>query len=155
MTFSRRPLFAALLALAFLMARPSAAADVKFGAGVTLKQATPAADLYATPEKFVGKKIRVDGIVTSVCTEMGCWMALAPAGAPDRAVRFKADDGGPIVFPISAKGKHASAEGVFMKVAANDHEAADAATEQAAASHPASAKFLRQYQIKVTGAVVQ
>jgi hypothetical protein len=48
----------------------------KFGKGVTLKEATPLKALFETPEKFVGKTIRIDGVVTAVCAEMGCWMAL-------------------------------------------------------------------------------
>src|SRR5688500_8825394 len=86
-------------------------ADTKFGAGVTLTTATPISDLYASPEKFVGKTVRVDGVVTAVCTEMGCWLAIGAEGNPDQAVRFQADHDGKIVFPISLKGQKASAEG--------------------------------------------
>ena len=50
--------------------------DEKFGKGVTLTEATPIKALYETPDKFVGKTIRIDGVVTAVCEEMGCWMAL-------------------------------------------------------------------------------
>ena len=44
------------------------AAETKYGAGVTLTSATPIKDLYASPDKFVGKTVRVDGVVTAVCT---------------------------------------------------------------------------------------
>ena len=96
------------------------AAETKYGAGVTMTKATPIKELYASPEKFVGKTVRVDGVVTAVCTEMGCWLALGAADNPDQAVRFQADHDGKIVFPISLKGKKASAEGVFVKIGAGD-----------------------------------
>ena len=80
------------------------ASETKYGAGVTIATATPIKDLYAPPEKFVGKTVRVDGIVTAVCTEMGCWLALGAADNPDQAVRFQADHDGKIVFPIALKG---------------------------------------------------
>ena len=90
------------------------AAETKYGAGVTLTSATPIKDLYASPDKFVGKTVRVDGVVTAVCTEMGCWLAIGATDNPDQAVRFQADHDGKIVFPISLKGQKASAEGVGL-----------------------------------------
>ena len=128
------------------------AAETKYGAGVSIATATPIKELYASPEKFVGKTVRVDGIVTAVCTEMGCWLALGAADNPDQAVRFQADHDGKIVFPITLKGKQASAEGVFIKIAAGDKEATEAAGEHAA-SQPKAADFGRRYQFQVTGAV--
>ena len=131
-----------------------AVADEKLGAGVTIKEATAIKDLYASPEKFVGKPIRIDGVVTGVCTAMGCWMALAAADKPEQTVRFKVDHGVAIVFPISAKGKQASAEGVFEKIGAGDGEAKEAAREQTAAQ-PNASKFGTMYQIKASGAVIK
>ena len=131
-----------------------AVADKKLGAGVTIQEATAIKDLYASPEKFVGTAVRIDGVVTGVCSEMGCWMALAPRDKPEQTVRFKVDHGGVIVFPISAKGKAASAEGVFEKIGAGDGEAKEAAREQAAAQ-PNASTFGATYQIKATGAVIR
>ena len=127
-------------------------ADTKFGAGVTLTKATPISELYASPEKFVGKTVRVDGVVTAVCTEMGCWLALGATDNPDQAVRFQADHDGKIVFPISMKGRPASAEGVFVKISAGDSHAKEAAGEHAHAQ-PKAADFGSRYQFQVTGAV--
>ena len=77
-----------------------------FGAAPTVRNATPIAQLLATPADFQGKTVRVEGIVTSVCEMMGCWMALAPADTPKGpAVLIKVDDG-VIVFPTSARGTH-------------------------------------------------
>ena len=157
---------AGLLALAL----PVAAEDTKLGGGVTLKDATPIAAITAKPADFVGKTIRVDGVATAVCTHMGCWMAVAPEGQPDApTVRLKVEDG-VIVFPVSAKGKKVSAEGVFeeVKTAEDKEAAAEHAKHQAAskhdpnASHDAAKHATRtdhgagkQYQIKATGAVIK
>ena len=127
-------------------------ADTKYGAGVTLAKATPIKDLYASPEKFVGKTVRVDGVVTAVCTEMGCWLAIGATDNPDQAVRFQAEHDGKIVFPISLKGQKASAEGTFVKIGAGDHEAKEAAGEHAH-SQPGAAEFGNKYQFQVTGAI--
>ena len=147
---TRHAMTMVLVAIVFGMV--AQAAETKYGAGVSIATATPIKELYASPEKFVGKTVRVDGIVTAVCTEMGCWLALGAADNPDQAVRFQADHDGKIVFPITLKGKQASAEGVFIKIAEGDKEATEAAGEHAA-SQPKAADFGRRYQFQVTGAV--
>jgi hypothetical protein len=131
----------------------SAAGDEKFGKGVSLTEATSIKALYETPDKFVGKTIRIDGVVTAVCEEMGCWMALGETDKAENTVRLKVDHESGIVFPIAAKGKGASAEGVFEKIAAGDKEAKDAAAEHAA--HTKGSDFGKKYQLKATGAIVK
>jgi len=118
------------------------AASEKFGAGVTLETATPIADLLATPDAYLGKTIRIDGVVEAVCTNMGCWMELKDA-ASGKSIQAKVDDG-VIVFPVSAKGKKASAQGVFEPVSG---EHAEGGAEHA--DHPTA-----KYWVKATGAVV-
>jgi hypothetical protein len=139
-----------LLATAvFALSFPIAAEDTKLGAGVRLKDATPIASITAKPADFVGKTIRVDGVATAVCEMMGCWMALAPEGQPDApTVRLKVEDG-VIVFPVSAKGKKVSAEGVFEEVKGDENK--EAAGEHAKKDPKAS----KLYQIKATGAVIK
>jgi hypothetical protein len=125
--------------------------ETKLGAGVTLAEATPIAAIVSTPAEFVGKKIRVDGVATAVCTEMGCWMAVAPADDPKGpTVRLKVEDGD-IVFPVTAKGKAVSAEGVFEAVGGSDEHGNEAAGEHAKHDPNASKK----YQLKATGAVIR
>jgi len=161
-------------AIVAMTAALSASADQSFGAGVKVTSATDIQKLYETPEAFVGKTIRVDGVVTAVCEEMGCWMALASSKDSERVVRFKVEQDGAIVFPLSARGKQASAEGVFMKIATSDTHSMDAAHEHAQAqaqvhgqAHPqpqghaeghgqlSAETFGKTYQIMVTGAVVK
>lgn len=127
--------------------------DEKLGKGVTLKEATPISELFASPEKFVGKTVRIDGVVTAVCQEMGCWMALGESADAKNTVRLKVNHDGKIVFPISAKGKMASAEGVFEKISATDKESKEVIKEQAEVMTVSD--FSKKYQINASGAVIK
>jgi hypothetical protein len=129
-----------------------------FGAAPTVKEATPIAQLLAKPSDFQGKTVRVEGVVTGVCTMMGCWMALAPTDAPKGpAILIKVDDG-VIVFPTSARGKRATAQGVVERVGAADAEGQEAAREQAEqearSPSPSGSGETARWQIKATGAIV-
>jgi hypothetical protein len=129
---------------------PLAAGETRFGTGVNLKDTTAIKALVEQPAAFVGKTLRVDGIATAVCTHMGCWMAVAAKGDEQGpTVRLKVDDG-VIVFPVTAKGRKVSAEGVFEAVGATA-ESKDAAGEHAKHDPKAS----QTYQLKATGAVIQ
>ena len=140
-------LIAAALAIAFV-SLPSPE-ETKLGAGVTLKEPTPIASVIERPRDYLGKTIRIDGVATAVCSHMGCWMAVAPEGNEQAGtVRLKVEDG-VIVFPVSAKGKKVSAEGVLEAV--GDAESMEAAGEHK--KHDANASG--QYQIKATGAVIR
>jgi hypothetical protein len=175
-------LCAGVLALATVAV---AAQDSKLGAGVSLTDATPIKALVNHPEEFVGKTVRIDGVATAVCEAMGCWLAISASDAKNaETIRVKVEDG-VIVFPVTAKGKQVSAEGVFEEVKAG--EGTDAAAEHAAhhpqvkhdsntkhdptakhdpnvkhespATHHAgehdAAHAAKTYQIKATGAIVR
>lgn len=133
----------------------AASGQEKFGKGVTLTEATSIKALYDNPANYLGKTIRVDGVIAAVCEDMGCWMAIGESAESERVVRLKVEDNAGIVFPISAKGKTVSAEGVFEKIAATDKEGQEAAAEQGATAKGAAAAFGKLYQIKGTGAVVR
>jgi hypothetical protein len=85
---------------------------------------------------------------------MGCWMALADSAESSQTVRFKVDHDGALVFPMAARGKRASAEGVFERIDAGDKEGNEAAREQLA-TQPTASDFGKKYQVKVTGAVLK
>ncbi len=141
-------LAATVVALATIVV---SAEDTKLGAGVALKDATPIKALLEKPGDYVGKTVRVDGIATAVCESMGCWLAVAADDDKGgKTVRLKVEDG-VIVFPMSAKGKKVSAEGVFEEIGAKDDHAQEAAGEHA--KHDASAS--KKYQIKATGAIIK
>jgi hypothetical protein len=132
-----------------------AAEGKKYGAGVTLATATPIDALMANPQDFVGKTLRVDGVVAAVCEMAGCWMELRTSPADEKTagtIRIKVKDG-EIVFPVAAKGKKASVEGVFEKVDAA--MAKEYAMDQAKASAGSDNKGAApSFQIAGTGAII-
>jgi len=134
------------------VAAQDAAKPQKIGKGVSAKTAVAIGDLYVSPGKYLGKKVRVDGVATAVCEDMGCWIAIASEADPELIVRVKVDDNGPMLFPMSAKGRKVSAEGVFEKVKSGDKEAKDAAMEQKAGAKAET--FGKMYQLKGLGAYV-
>ena len=140
--------FIAAVALALVVSAP--VDDTKLGAGVTLEQATPIAAIVKAPADYVGKTVRVDGVATAVCEMMGCWLAVAESDAKDApTVRLKVEHEGEIVFPMSAKGKKVSAQGVF-EVAVGEGE------EHAAVGHATHQPLTAEnYQIKATGAIIR
>jgi hypothetical protein len=142
--------FAALTILAVAAGPAVAAAPESFGTGVSLKEATPIERIIARPSEFEGKTVRVEGTISAVCTHMGCWMALAPDQARDGSTLMIKVDDGVIVFPVSAKGKRAAAQGVVQRVG-GDHESHSAAAEHARAQGKETPVA---YQIKATGAIV-
>jgi hypothetical protein len=149
MTAPRSILFACLVAAA---APASATAPTTLGAGVTLAESTPIVQIAAKPADFEGKTVRVEGLVRAVCTHMGCWMSLAPTDAADApTVRFKVEDG-VIVFPVSAKGRRAAAQGMVERIGGGDAESKEAAAEHAKAEGAKAAST--SWQIRATGAVI-
>jgi hypothetical protein len=125
-----------------------------FGAGVSLTEGTPLARVISRPSEFEGKTVRVEGTVTAVCGHKGCWMAFAPDDASsNRSLLVKVDDD-VIVFPISAKGRRASAQGVIQRVGSGDHEAQEAAAEHATQARSPETPGGPSWQLKATGAVV-
>ena len=142
---------ALILVVAAAVSMAFTAREEKLGTGVSLKETTAIADVVKNPEAYVGKTIRIDGTATAVCQHMGCWMAVSESDKADApTVRLKVEDG-VIVFPVSAKGKNVSAQGTFERIAANDAEGKEAASEHA--KH--QAKATATYQLKATGAIIK
>lgn len=102
---------AAALTLTLALTVGLSAQAKKYGKPLTLKETTKVSDIYATPEKFKGTRVLVEGPVVDVCSDMGCWLAIGSDTA-SQTIRFKVEDG-VIVFPMSAKGQNARVEGVI------------------------------------------
>jgi hypothetical protein len=108
----RRILFVgAILSLA--LAVPMVRGEV-YGGGVKVAEATSIAKIMADPDAYVGKTVRIEGKVLDVCPMKGCWMELSGEGEGS-SLKVKVDDG-VIVFPVTAKGKLAVAEGVLEAI---------------------------------------
>lgn len=96
--------------LLVVMLSPVTAFAKDFGQGVTLSADTAISSIIDTPAEYVGKKVKVSGLVIDVCSTRGCWIYLA--GDRDfEKIRIKVTDG-EIVFPMEARGKVATVEGV-------------------------------------------
>ncbi len=85
-----------------------------YGKGVSDVPTVHVSKLLAEVETYVGKRVRVEGLVTDVCPMRGCWFNMA-GDKPGTQLRFKVRDG-VMVFPMSAKGQYAVAEGVVRKI---------------------------------------
>lgn len=131
------------------------AGPATYGAGVSVAETTPLTRVLARPADFAGKTVKVEGVVTAVCTGMGCWMALAPdhAAAGDTSTLLIKVDDGVIVFPVSAKGRRAAAEGVIQRVGGGDAHDREAAAEHAKAEGRAT-DSAGDWQLKASGALV-
>ena len=99
------------LALCMLATQAQAAgalpAGEDFGAGITLEQLTPLAEVVSDPERHQGQTLLVMGVVREVCQRKGCWMVVADGESQVR-IRF-ADYG--FFVPKDCRGKHAYVEG--------------------------------------------
>ncbi len=136
---------------------PPPAAGTKYGSGIDAGAVLTVPEAYAKIDEIAGQPVRVRGTIVDVCAKRGCWMNLAADGDA-RVVQVKVDDG-VIVFPMSAKGRDATAQGVAEKRALtleqtrarHQHEAEEQGKpfDPASVTEPATIVVLRG-----TGAVV-
>jgi hypothetical protein len=132
-------------------------ADNKLGKPLNLSKALSIDEVMAEPAKFVGSQVQIKGKVTEVCQMAGCWMALVSDSG--KTLRVKVNDGD-IVFPKSAIGKMAVAEGLFEKKELTKEQAIANAKHEAEENNrpfnPASVKGPTSfYRIWGSGAVIQ
>lgn len=86
----------------------------KYGSEITLDKKEKISTILATPEEYVGKKVKVEGLVTDVCAMRGCWIELA-SDKQGESIKVKVVDG-EIVFPMESKGHKALVEGEIQKI---------------------------------------
>ena len=96
--------------LLFVVVALDAAGAKKYGKELTLKEKTKISDILATPEKYDGKLVQVEGAIVAVCEHRGCWIKIS-SDKEFESIRFKVEDG-VIVFPMEIKGQNVVAEGV-------------------------------------------
>ncbi|MHC4136090.1 MAG: DUF4920 domain-containing protein [Planctomycetota bacterium] len=88
--------------------------ETVYGKGVECTLSVKVSELSDNIDRYVGKRVRIEGLVTDVCPKRGCWIELA-SDREYESLLFKVQDG-VIVFPMSMKGKYAVADGVARKV---------------------------------------
>lgn len=89
---------------------PSSALGKTFGQGLSLSEETAISSIIDNPATYVGRQVKVSGLVIDVCSRRGCWIYLAGDRAYEK-IRIKVTDG-EIVFPMEARGKTAVVEGI-------------------------------------------
>ncbi len=105
-------IFCALFCVACAMTA-QAKSDV-YGKGVTLKEATAVSAILDNPDTYLGKMVRVEGMIIEVCAKRGCWMYVAGDRQGEK-IQVKVTDG-EIVFPMSASGRMGVVEGVVEEL---------------------------------------
>lgn len=146
-----------ILSIAALGGSLLAAAELKLGKPLTVKEPVSVEKIYAEPERFLGKTVAVKGKITEVCQMMGCWMNLVDVSS-GKMIRIKVNDG-EIEFPKNGAGKIAIAEGTLMKIELSKEraiaEGKHEADEMGRKFDPAAIRGpLTRYQIKGSGVVV-
>ena len=99
----------AIVHLGAPVARAEECTTTSYGDGISLEQSSAAADILASPDDWAGRSVRIEGTVEEVCQQKGCWIEIVAHDA-EQSLRVKVDDG-VIVFPASARGRHAVAQG--------------------------------------------
>ncbi|MEX1139429.1 MAG: DUF4920 domain-containing protein [Bacteroidota bacterium] len=107
----------------------AAAGDKKYGKPLTLKKATPIAELLAKPEAFKDKTVMLEGEITEVCQKKGCWIKVKDSSS-DTELQVKVEDD-VIVFPKDGKGKKVRAEGVVSVSVLTEEERRSRAEHEA------------------------
>lgn len=130
----------------------------KYGANLTLSETTPIAQILSEPQQYLGKRVLVRGEVLDVCAKAGCWIEIA-SDQPNEKIKVKVNDG-EIVFPMSAKGKTAHAEGEVYEISLTHEQAvgymAHVAEEKGQPFDSTSVTGpMTIYQIKGLAAVIQ
>ena len=133
--------------------------ETTYGKGISAGDVVKVADLPASPDQYVGKSVRVEGVVTDVCPMRGCWIRLGGAAGAGSTVQFKVPDG-EIVFPKTAAGRAAVVEGTLRRVELSKDEAIarqkHLAEEKGEAFDPASVTGpMTIYVMEGSGAVVR
>jgi len=104
---------AAMPAFADTPAAPASADPLKVGAPVTVKKPVDIAALAKKPAKFVGRTVRLEGIVKDVCQGRGCWVEVeGPKGVTFLAKSLDES----VLLPKDCKGRRIAVEGVVTEM---------------------------------------
>jgi len=147
-----------ILAVCILVLPAPAPAGQVYGTAPDLAVSTPVSEILAKPADYVGKVVKVQGMIVEVCASRGCWLELGGDKAFE-TIRVKVQDG-VIVFPLSARGRKASVQGKLESISMNAEEAKrfreHQALEKGVPFDPKAATGpLTMYQIKPTGVLVE
>jgi hypothetical protein len=146
-----------VLVLVLISSLLVSAGQKEYGKKITLKEKTKISTILQSPEKFVGKRVLVNGTILAVCEKRGCWMEIS-SDKESQKIKIKVKDG-EIVFPLTGIGKKALVEGEVQKIFLSKEDAIKQgkheAEEHKTKFDPSSVKGdVTYYQIKGLGAVI-
>lgn len=120
-----------LLAILLLLPLPGLvlAEEIRLGEPLTLTEVTKVSDINKNTEKYIGKRVLIEGMVINVCAARGCWLDIS-SDVPFEKIQVKVVDG-EIVFPLEAKGRTARVEGIAEELKLSQEEATELARHQA------------------------
>jgi hypothetical protein len=101
----------------------------EYGKPLTLNEKTAISAILKDPKRYDGKRVQVEGVIVEVCEKRGCWIRIA-SDREFESIRFKVDDG-IITFPMEAKGRMVTAEGVVSVKTLTREQAIEQARETA------------------------
>jgi hypothetical protein len=100
-----------------------------YGEALTLQDTTKISDILTSPDDYLGQRVLVTGTIVEVCSMKGCWLELA-SDREYETLCVKVEDG-VIIFPMTARGLQAVAEGVMEKLELTEAEALEQAQHHA------------------------
>jgi hypothetical protein len=123
-----------------------------FGAAFTDAKTVALAEAISNVEKYDGKTIKVEGRITDVCQEKGCWLVVTDG---ERAMRVKFKDYGFFV-PKDSGGKNVILEGLVEKKTISEMAAQHYAKESRGKVDPSTIKGPQVViQMTATGVEIQ
>ncbi len=103
--------------------------ELKLGDALILNDVTKVSEINANPDKYLNKRVQIEGLIVEVCAARGCWMNIA-SDIPFEKIQVKVVDG-EIVFPLEAKGRMARVEGIVQKLSLTQKKALKMAKHRA------------------------
>lgn len=116
---------------------PTATYDA-VGASITPDEAVAAAAVLADPAQYLDKEVKIEGAVTEVCQNAGCWLTMGVSDGAMLRVDVPRDSAGAYVytFPKDLTGRRIIVAGLLKQGAEAAHEHGE--HETAAADSAAS-----------------
>lgn len=100
--------------LMLVMTSSSHAATKTYGKGVHVQDITAVSAILENPDAYIGKTVRIEGMILEVCAKRGCWVYVA-GDKQGQKIQVKVTDG-EIVFPMSASGRNGVVEGIVEEL---------------------------------------
>jgi RecJ-like exonuclease len=128
-----------------------------YGKGVQVENATAISAILDDPDAYIGKTVKIEGMIIEVCAKRGCWVYVAGDRQGEK-FQVKVTDG-EIVFPMSASGQMAAVEGIVEELKISREEMIKylqhMAEEKGQPFDPATVKDERMIRIVGLGAEIE